>query len=459
MKTFSLREWQIPAVEHILENPHCAIWMDLGLGKTSAVLCALQRLNFIREVYPAIIVAPLRVAQDTWPEEVGKWQEFRNIKISAVVGELDERMSALQKSAHIYTVNYEQLEWLIALYGKKWPFRTVVIDESTRVKSTRVRQGGVRGGLLYKVCQLPIVQQVIELTGLCAPNGLKDLYGQMLFLDNGDRLGRTFDSFEKRWFRPSYDGYGLEPFPFAQKEIQERIQDICLSIRAEDYFDLRAPIELPVPVELPPAARRLYKDMERNMFMVIEQEGVEAFNAAGRRNKCSQIADGFAYVGEDTKEWKPIHTEKIKALESIIEESAGMPLLTAYHFKASLQQLTKAFPKAADISKKDGLAKFKEGKLSAGFAHPASMGHGIDGLQLVTNRMCYFSHNDNYDNYKQIQGRIGPVRQFQAGLNRPVFIYHIVATNTVEEYAILPNLQGKGALNDLLRAEMRRQKR
>lgn len=776
MKPFVPHPWQDIAIDHMIQHPFCALWMDMGMGKSASVIRALQKLNYVRDVFPALITAPLRVAETTWKEDLAKWKEFSSLRISTVVGDESERLAALKKDAHFYSINYENVQWLIELYGKKFPFKTIIIDESTKVKSTRKKQGSKIGGALYKASLFPLVQQIVQLTGLCAPNGLKDLYGQILFLDDGERLGQSFDAFQKRWFMPSWDNeYDIEPLPHAQREIEEKLKDICLSINAEDWFDVKKPIEIPVYVDLPPDAWKIYKDMERNMFAVIEQEGVETFNAAGKRNKCiaegtpvltkrglipiekvsnrdlvwdgiewvsvykslcngykdvvnclgvemtpdhkvlteqgwqtaedingrrkssnrfdryevrlpdghkksreyqgqkfkysqsymvcslylwekiysywtefkksekrekeilrmptqgndsrcaghtrndkssrmdivdeyekslfksqrqgleelrrtrnkdlqkmakifqqflerygknlerrfdyrskkqqwklyeeqlpvdkfesasqqsqvfglytdfkrkndcrtgcrniryksdnfiseskkrmdwgkvvretkkkkvydlvncgprnrfvvlgdegylvvhncMQVSDGLIFA-TDGKSWKQVHTEKIKALESIIEESAGMPLLTAYHFKPSLEMLKKAFPKAADISKKDGLEKFKEGKLSAGFAHPGSMGHGIDGLQYVTNRMCYYSHNDNYDNHKQIFGRIGPVRQMQAGLNRPVFVYDIIARNTVEEYAVLPNLRDKGTLNDLLRRAMKRIKR
>lgn len=452
---FIPRPYQTLAIDHILTHPRCALHIDMGMGKTASVLAALLRLNYVQDVFPALVVAPLRVARDTWPDEVKKWNEFRNLKIVPVLGTADQRLAALKKEAHIFTINYENLEWLIDLYGKKWPFRTVIIDESTKVKTARVQQGGVRASALYKVCNLPIVSILIELTGLAAPNGLADLFGQMLFLDNGFRLGRSFDAFKQRWFVPDWDGYGMNPLPHAQEEIQEKIKDLCLAINAEDWFDLKKPIEVPVYVTLPPAAWKHYKEMEREMFTVIDREGIEAVNAGAKRIKCMQIADGLAYYGE-TGEFKEVHNEKIKALESIVEESAGMPLLCAYHFKGDLKRLTKAFKGSEDISKSKGFSNFKSGKVPLGLAHPASLGHGVDSLQYVTNRIAYFSHNDNYDDYKQMLGRIGPVRQFQAGFDRPVFVYDIIAKDTVEDYAVVPNLKGKGELNDLLKQAMKR---
>lgn len=456
-KDFTPRPFQKPAISHLVKNKRCALWMDMGMGKSASVLSALEHLNLVEDVYPALIVAPLRVARDTWPEETQKWNIFNHIKISPIVGELHERMSALHLKTKIFSINFEQIPWLVKLYGSKWPFKTIIVDEATRLAGFRIRQGTQRSKELYKVAW-PYCNRLWELTGGPAPGGLQSLYGQIMFLDQGQRLGRTFTSFEQRWFQRSWDGFGLTPLPHAQEEIQDKLADICLSIRAEDWFDLRKPIVNTVFIDLPPTARKLYKDMERDFFAVIEKEDVEAPNAAAKRNKCMQFSDGAVYTGENRSEWKEVHSEKIKALESIVEEANGMPLLVAYHFRSDLTRLLKAFPKGADISTTEGMKKFKAGKALLGFAHPASMGHGIDGLQDVTNRMVYFSHNDNLDNHNQILGRIGPVRQMQSGYDRPVFVTHIVARDTVEEYAVLPNLQGKGELQDLLMKAMRARK-
>lgn len=453
-RSFTPRPYQKLAIQHIVGNRRCALWMEMGLGKTASVLAALEFINkWIEDVYPALVIAPLRVAETTWPEEVAKWDEFKHLRVSPVTGDLNQRMKALKTPADIYAINYEQIPWLVGLYGTKWPFITIAGDESTRLKSFRIRQGGVRAKELYKVAW-PYCTRFIELTGTPSPKGLTDLHGQIYFLDQGERLGRTFTSFEQRWFRRSWDGFGLDPLPHARDEIIEALQDICLSIRAQDWLDVKKPIGVPVYIDLPPEARRLYNQMERDLFVTIEQEGIEAFNAASKRLKCMQMANGAIYT--DDKNWKPVHDEKIKALESIIEEAAGAPILVAYHFKHDLERLRKAFPKGRVLDTKPSTIKdWNAGKISLLFAHPASAGHGLN-LQYGGNILVYFAHSDNLENHLQILERIGPVRQLQAGFDRPVFVYNIVARDTVESDAVLPNLQGKGELQDLLMERMRR---
>lgn len=453
-KPFTPRPYQKIMIDHIIKHKRCGLWAGMGMGKTSSVLSALLKINLFEDVFPALVVAPLQVAQSVWPQEAAKWDEFKHLRIQPLVGDEFERHEALGKPADIYTTNYEQIPWLVQLFGKKWPFKTIIADESTRLKSFRSRQGGKRANEFYKVAW-PYCERFINLTGTPAPNGLQDLYGQTMFLDQGERLGRTFTSFEQRWFQRSFDGFSIKPLPHAQGEIQGKLADICISIQAKDWFDLKAPIVNILTIELPPKARKIYNEMEKLLFTTIENEGFEAFNTAACRVKCMQIAQGALYSNETGTEWKEIHDEKIKALESIIAEAAGMSVLVAYHFRSDLQRLMRAFPAGRHLDKNPQTIKdWNDGNIPILFAHPASAGHGLS-LQQGGNILVYFAHSDNLENHQQILERIGPVRQLQSGYDRPVFVHHIVAKNSVEEYAVLPNLQGKGELQDLLMEAMK----
>lgn len=463
-RVFIPREYQHLAIDHLVNNDRCALWAELGMGKTSSVLYALEKLNWIEDMYPALVVAPLRVAKDTWFNETQKWSTFKHIVVSPIVGGLDERMAALRKPAHIHTVNFEQIPWLVTLLGRKWPWKNLIIDESTKLSGFRTRQGTERSKKLYEVVKEGYCDRIWELSGKPAPSGLKSLWGQLYFIDQGKRLGSSFKAFSERWFSQSWDGFGLDPLPFTQEQIQDAISDICLSIRAEDWFDIKEPLHNTISIKLPPDARKLYKQMEKEMFLEIKEKGVEAFNAGGKRNYCMQLADGHIYTrsAEDKRlnrapsSWEEVHDEKYKALESIIEEANGNSVLVAYHFRFDLPKLLKRFKGSVDISTDKGMKMFMDGSATTGLAHPASMGHGIDGLQNVCHRLTYFSHNDNLDNHDQILGRINSTRQIQAGFDRNVFVNHIVAADTVEEYAVLPNLLGKGKIQDLLMNAMKR---
>lgn len=450
-KEFTPRRYQNLIINHELDLPRCGVWAGMGTGKTVSTLTSLDILELI-EPGPTLILAPLRVAASTWPDEAQKWKHLRNIEVSAVVGNVAERRAALRKPANIFTTNYEQLPWLVEELGDKWPFSKVVADESTKLKSFRLRQGSVRARALGKVAHRQ-VKRFIQLTGTPSPNGLIDLWGQAWFLDKGIRLGRSFDAFKSRWFQSVQVGADrhavrLDPFPFAQEQIEDRLRDLCLSIDARDWFDIAEPIVNVMRVELPAKARQLYRDMEREMFLQIGDSEVEAFNAASKTMKCLQLANGAIYT-DDAGNWAEVHDAKLQALESIIEEAAGMPVLVAYHFKSDLARLLRAFPKGRHLDKDpQTIRDWNAGKIPVLFAHPASAGHGLN-LQDGGNILAFFGHNWNLEDYQQIIERIGPTRQAQAGHNRPVFIHHIVAADTVDEI-VMARRESKREVQDLL---------
>jgi SNF2 family DNA or RNA helicase len=262
-----------------------------------------------------------------------------------------------------------------------------------------------------------------------------------------------------RWFQASFDGYGVKPLPYAQVEIQDRLRDICLTIDAKDYWDIKDPIVRPVYVDLPPKARGIYDEMQKKMFAEIAGNPIEAFNAASRTNKCLQLANGAVYIGDDdgsdSRPFAEVHTEKIQVLESIIEEACGMPIIVGYNFKSDLARLKAAFPTGRHLHSAEDEEDFIAGKIPILFAHPKSAGHGIDGFQYVTNIIALFGHNWSLEEYIQLIERIGPVRQFQAGLDRPVFVYPIIARDTVDEL-VMARRESKRSVQDLLLEAMKR---
>lgn len=451
-RDFTARPYQTLITNHILDVPRCAVWAGMGLGKTTATYNAIDIILVI-DGGPVLVVAPLRVARSTWPDEAKKWAHLRHLRVMPIIGSEAERRMALSVKADVYTTNFENLPWLIAHFGDRWPFRTVVIDESTKLKGFRLRQGTARAKALGRVAHTHIVR-FIELTGTPSPNGLTDLWGQAWFLDAGVRLGRTFDGFKQRWFRPAHDGYGVMPFDHTQVEIQDKLRDLCITIDAKDWFDLREPIVNNIYVDLPIKARKLYRDMEKEMFMQIEEHEVEAFVAAARTIKCLQIANGAAYVGETGKEWKEIHDVKLQALEDVVEEAAGMPVLVAYNFKSDLARLRVAFPKGRQLdANPQTIVDWNAGIIPLLFAHPASAGHGLN-LQDGGNILVFFAHDWNLENRLQIIERIGPTRQMQAGHDRPMFIHNIIARDTVDEL-VLERVETKREVQDILLSAMK----
>jgi SNF2 family DNA or RNA helicase len=474
---YAPRAYQTPATNFMLETPRCALWAGCGLGKTVSTLTALEALYMAGEDKPTLILAPLRVARSTWSEEVTKWDHLADLKVVPIVGSAAERAAAMAKPAQVYTTNYENLEWIIDRWGDRWPYGTIVADESTKLKGLRssvqtsskgkkfVRgQGGTRAKALGKIAHLHC-HRFIELTGTPSPNGLKDLWGQAWFLDAGKRLGRTYDAFTQRWFEKGRDGFSVKPREFASAQINALLADICLSIDAKDYFDLEEPIVNNIFVDLPPKARALYKEMEDDLFIQLGDRTSEAFNAATKSQKILQLASGACYVdplvdsdsNPKSKEWREVHREKIEALEDIIEEACGAPVIVAYQYRSDLERLKKAFPKGRHLQTKKDEDDFKAGKIPVLFAHPASAGHGIDGFQQVCNIIVFFTMDWNLEQYLQIIERIGPVRQMQSGMDRPVFIHHIIARDTIDE-TVLERGHEKKSVQDVLLESMKRRR-
>ncbi len=452
-KAFTPHPYQLEIIKHITSLPRAATFAGMGTGKTVSTLTALDHLALVEDVYPALVLAPLRVAKSTWPDEVKKWAHTEHLRVVPIVGDAKARLKALSTPADVYTTNYEQLPWLVAHYGDKWPFKTVVADELTRLKSYRTRQGSKRAKALAQVAHTK-VNRFIGLTGTPSPNGLADLWGQLWFIDRGERLGRTYSAFEARWFYQGWDGYTMRPHSHAQKEIEDRIRDVCLTVTG---LPVDEPITNEIYVDLPAPARRLYDDMEREMFAQIEEHGVEALNAAVQTMKLLQLANGAAYIDSE-QNWKEVHDAKLEALHSVVEEAAGAPVLVAYHFKSDHARIKAAFPKARTLDANPAtIREWNEGRIPLLLAHPASAGHGLN-LARGGNILAFFSLNWSLENYMQIIERIGPMRQKQEGLDRPVFVHHIMSRKTVDDM-ILERLRSKRSVQEILLDAMKRRER
>lgn len=454
-REFTPRPYQQIIIDHILANDRCAVWAGMGMGKTVSALTVIDAVRLV-DNDPILVLAPTRVANTTWPEEAAKWAHTKHLRVQPVTGAAKDRLQGITTHADVYTCNYENLPWLVEYWGDRWPYRTVIADESTKLKSFRLRQGGKRAQALAQVAHTK-VKRFIELTGTPSPNGLQDLYGQAWFIDRGQRLGRTYEGFKQRWFRPHPSGFGLEALPHAQKEIQELLSDICITVEAKDWFDLRETIVNNIYVDMPARARKTYEDMEKQMFTELDSgHEIEAFNAASRTIKCLQIANGAAYT-EGNTEWQDVHDQKLQALESVVEEANGMPVLVAYHFKSDLTRLKKHFPKGRELDKNPKtLTDWNKGKIPLMFAHPQSAGHGLN-LQDGGNILVFFAHWWNLEERLQVIERIGPTRQLQAGHDRPVWIHNIIARKTVDEL-VIERVNTKREVQDILMGAMRRRK-
>lgn len=418
-------------MEHIYSTPRCALWMPMGGGKTVSTLTAYDRLNYAVEVWPAIVLAPKRVARSTWPDEIEKWEHLSHLRVSTILGSVSERQRALAVDADIYTMNYDNLPWLMQYLrdGRDWEFPTVIADEMTRLKGYRLRQGATRARALGKVAHTK-VKRFTGLTGTPRPNGLQDLWGQAWFLDQGQRLGRTYSAFQQRWFTTSWDGYGLEPLPFAQGQIIGALKDVCLTIEVGQVDE---PVFHNIFVDPPKKVRRLYDEMQRSFFIELsESVSVEAVNAAAKSTKLAQIANGAIYPESGNPEYEVLHDEKLDALESIIEESGGASILVSYTFVSDVERIKKRFPHAVVLDDDPAtLRKWNAGKIRLLLAHPKSAGHGLN-MAEGGNILVFFSLDWNLEEYMQIIERIGPQRQKQAGLDRPVYVYRILMSDSID---------------------------
>ncbi|WP_244463236.1 DEAD/DEAH box helicase [Candidatus Liberibacter solanacearum] len=446
-----LKPHQIKMVHWILSHDRCALWASMGSGKTVSVLFALSIIR-ITDTRPILIIAPLRVATTVWQEEVNRWSAFSDMQVSAIIGNEKQRLKALNLHAELYTINFENLPWLFEKHFKDWKFATVVVDESTRLKSFRISQGTKQTKALGKVA-FRKVERFIELTGTPSPNGLIDLWGQIWFLDKGKRLGRVFKAFTSRWFNTQQVGSHIGavkhiPKETAQKEIEDKLSDVCLSLDIADYQVIDKPIQLIHKLELTATTLALYRKFQRELFCEVQGELLEAFNAASKTVKCLQLANGAVYTDE-SHSWKEVHNAKIEALKAIVEEAGRCPLLVAYHFNSDLMRLFKAFPQGRHLDKNPQTIKdWNAGKIPLLFTHPASCGHGLN-LQYGGNILVFFSLWWNLEQHQQMIERIGVTRQRQAGFKRPVFIHYLIAQNTIDEL-ILKRLQTKATVQDLL---------
>lgn len=468
--TIPLRDYQWAIVDHIIANPRCNVWAGMGTGKTLSVLTALDFLfNTMGEEGPALVLAPLRVAQSTWPDEVRKWPHLSRLTISAVVGDADERLAALKRKAQVYAVNYDVIPWLVEALDGAWPFKIVVPDEATRLKNFRITQGGKRASFLGAVAHEK-TERWINLTGTPAPNGYNDLWGQQWFIDAGQRLGRSFSAFEARWFAwkrsDPNDPYKKTKFLLdnAQSQIEALLKPVTITVRASDYLDLPPLVENVIEVDIPASARRHYRELEKELFTRLEGGAeVEVFNAASLTMKCLQCANGAIYL--DPVQYPPVngeqvtievHDAKLQALESVVEEAAGMPVLVAYHFKSDLSRIQRAFPQARTLDADPGTIRdWNAGRIPMLLAHPASAGHGLN-LQDGGNILVFFGLWWDLEQHEQIIERIGPTRQAQSGHNRPVYVHRIVAKKTVDEL-VLRRLKTKASVQSLLLDAMKEQ--
>lgn len=421
MRTRSdLHAYQQKAVQFALDTRYCALWLDLGLGKTISTLTAVVELIDGMEVERVLVIAPLRVANTVWHTEALNWAHTQHLRVTVCTGAAKERERALDTAADVYVINRENVPWLVQHYGKKWPFDCVVIDEASSFKSSKAQ----RWKALKKV--RPYIHRVIQLTGTMAPNGLIDLWAQVYLLDLGQSLGRTKTAYLQKWFESDYMGFKWSPRKGADEQIHKEIKGLVLSMEAKDYMSVPPRTDISVPVQMPAAAMNVYREFEKEFMAEINGAQIEVLSAAALANKCLQACNGAVY--DSTGGWHELHTAKLDALQELVDDNPNENLLIAYNYKSDLARLTSRFPHAVVMDKKgEAVAKWNRGEIKMLLAHPASAGHGLN-LQGGGSVIVWYGLNWNLEYYQQFNGRL-----YRQGQTKPVRIIHLVAQGCLDE--------------------------
>ena len=438
--------YQVFSTEFILEHKSAGLFLECGLGKSVITLTAIAELMYnMFDVSKVLVIAPLRVADTTWQDEIEKWEHLKCLKISKVLGSKKNRIMALYKKADVYTINRENVPWLVDFYKNDWPFDMVVIDELSSFKSPSAKRFRALKKVRHKI------KRIIGLTGTPAPNGLLDIWSQIYLLDRGERLGRTFTGYRSRYFHPQKYINGGIPADYAvneggEEKIYTKISDICISMKALDYLKMPECILNKVEVELSEKEMKLYRKLERDLLLPFEDSDVDAANAAVLANKLLQMANGAVY--DEFNDVKYIHDRKLDALEDLIESANGKPVLVYYAFKHDRDRIKARFD-AGEINTSEDIAKWNEGKTQIALCHPASTGHGLN-LQYGGCTIIWFGLTWSLELYQQANARL-----WRQGQNHTVVIHHILTKDTIDQ-RVMRALQDKdtsqAALIDAVKA-------
>lgn len=415
--------YQKYATNFIERNSIAALLLDMGLGKTSITLTAINNLLFdYFDAHRVLVIAPLRVAKNTWPEEIEKWSHLSDLKYSVVVGTEKERTSALKENADIYIINRENIPWLVEKSKLPFDFDMVVIDELSSFKNYSSK----RFKSLMKV--RPKVKRIIGLTGTPSSNGLMDLFAEFKILDMGVRLGRFIGQYRNAYFTPDkMNGpivYSYKPLPSAEKIIYEKISDITISMKATDHLKMPKLIECETVVQMSEKEKKSYTTLKKELVLSIPNGEITAANAASLSNKLSQMANGAIYL--ENKEFVTIHDRKLDALEDLIESANGKPLLVTYWFKHDLERIKERFD-VREIKTSDDIRDWNDGKILVAVIHPASAGHGLN-LQSGGSTLVWFGLTWSLELYQQTNARL-----YRQGQKNSVVIHHIITKGTIDE--------------------------
>ncbi len=451
---FKPHKYQEYAIERIIDTPAVGLFLEMGLGKTVITLTALDELLYDRfEASRILIIAPLRVAEDTWSRESQKWDHLKHLTISKILGGRSQREKALKSDADLYIINRENVPWLVSMTGSDWPFDTVVIDELSSFKSpSSQRFRAMRRNR-------PLINRIIGLTGTPTPNGLLDLWSQIYLLDQGERLGKTITGYRERYFtagaRSGYVVYDWKQKNEAEEAVFNKISDICISMKSEDWLELPERIDRVVPVKLDESAKAKYRKLERDLLLPLVDGDIVANTAAVLSNKLLQMANGAVY--NENQEIQKIHNAKLDALEDIIEAANGHPVLLFYSYKHDLSRIQERFTQTRTLRKgpegSRDIADWNSGKIQLLAVHPGSAGHGLN-LQDGGSIIVWFGLTWSLELYQQANARL-----HRQGQKQSVIIHHLLAEGTIDEdvmRALEDKATGQDALMEAVKARIER---
>lgn len=430
---YTPHSYQAYAIEFIKTHLIALLFLDMGLGKTSICLMAIKELMY-REfsITKVLVVAPLRVARDTWPAEVRKWEEVSGLRVSVLIGTSKEREAALQRNADIYTINRENLKWLVDYlesHRKKWPFDMVILDELSSFKNAK----SLRFKALRRV--RPYIKRIVGLTGTPASNGLMDLWAEVAAVDGGKRLGRFIGNYRATYFTPDrmnpYTGivYSYSLRPGAEEEIYDRISDITISMKAKDYLHMPEAVMVKHEVTMDKSERSVYEKLKEELVTTVKGEEITASNAAVLSGKLLQLASGAIY--SDDGKIMNIHEKKLDMLSDLVEQANGQPVLVAYWFKHDHERIMKRLTDEGyhprDLKTSKDIEDWNKGVIEVGLISPASAGHGLN-LQEGGHILIWFSMIWSLEMYQQTNHRLD-----RQGQKEVVSIHHIITKGTVDE--------------------------
>jgi SNF2 family DNA or RNA helicase len=425
-----LYSYQHTTINHIIDNSHCGVFLDMGLGKTVSALTAVKDLISYLDITTTLVIAPKRVAENVWTEELDKWEHLQGLTISVIAGNETQRKKALAVKADVYTIGRDNVAWLCSMFGGGYlPYDMVIIDESSSFKNHK----SVRFKALKQV--QPSLSRVVLLTGTPAPNSLIDLWPQLYLLDRGERLEKYITRYRQKYFKPGQTNgaivYNYNLQKDGKERIYKKINDICISMKAEDYLQLPGRVNNYIKINFDLKTQKLYDEFEREQIIeLFEGQEITALSAAALSNKLLQYANGAVY--DEDKNWHQVHALKLEACKEIIEDAGGKPVLIAWTYRHEMYRLKEYLKKYKPRELKTGqdIKDWNAGKIQVMLMHPASGGHGLN-LQSGGNMIIWFGQTWSLELYQQFNARLD-----RQGQTEVVVINHLVACKTIDQDVI-----------------------